>query len=127
VRTSKRWNLLHEEDQPQVAIFLAPPDALSGLFTLANFDEPTNEAVFCPMGAGCATIVQYPLIECRSGRPRAVLGMFDVSARPGADSSSLTFSVPMKKFERMADNMDEIFLITESWEKVKSRLGNHSD
>ena len=118
----KRWDMLEEEDQPQVVIFFAPPDVLSGLFTLANFDEPTNEAVFCPMGAGCGTIVQYPLIECESEHPRAVLGMFDVSARPGVDPTSLTFSIPMKKFERMVDNMDESFLITESWNKVKSRL-----
>jgi hypothetical protein len=74
------------------------------------------------MGAGCGTIVQYPLIESQSNHPRAVLGMFDVSARPGIDSSSLAFSVPLKKFERMVDDMDESFLITASWEKVKSRL-----
>jgi hypothetical protein len=118
----KRWDALDETDQPQVVIFFAPPDVLSGLYTLANYDEPTNEAVFCPMGAGCATIVQYPLQECRSDRPRAVLGMFDVSARPGVDPTCLTFAVPLQKFERMVDNMDESFLITGSWEKVRSRL-----
>jgi uncharacterized protein (DUF169 family) len=118
----KRWDALDETDQPQVVIFFAPPDVLSGLFTLANYDEPTNEAVFCPMGAGCGTIIQYPLHECQSDHPRAVLGMFDVSARPGVNPNQLTFSVPMKKFERMVENMDESFLITGSWEKVKSRL-----
>ena len=118
----KRWDLLEEAEQPQVVIFFAPPDVLSGLFTLANYDEPTNEAVFCPMGAGCATIVQYPLEECKSDRPRAVLGLFDVSARPGIDANTLTFSIPMQKFERMVDNMDESFLITGSWEKVKGRF-----
>lgn len=120
----KRWDMLDEEDQPEVVIFFAPPDVLSGLFTLANYDEPTNEAVFCPMGAGCGTIVQYPLLECKSDRPRAVLGMFDVSARPGVDPTSLTFSIPIQKFERMVDNMDESFLITGSWEKVKNRIRN---
>ncbi|HSW39362.1 MAG TPA: DUF169 domain-containing protein [Acidobacteriota bacterium] len=118
----KRWDSLAEEDNPQVVIFFAPPDVLSGLFTLANYDEPTNEAVFCPMGAGCATIVQYPLHEAQELRPRAVLGMFDVSARPGVEPDVLTFSVPMKKFERMVDDMDESFLITQSWEQVKARL-----
>lgn len=119
----KRWDALETQDDPQVVIFFARPDVLSGLFTLANYDEPTNESVFCPMGAGCATIVQYPLVEYRSDHPRAVLGMFDVSARPGVDSNVLTFSVPMQKFERMVANMDESFLITESWQKVKSRIG----
>jgi hypothetical protein len=28
----------------------------------------------------------------------------------------------MEKFERMVDNMDESFLITESWKKVKGRM-----
>ena len=44
--TFKRWDNLEEKDQPQVVIFFAPPDVLSGLFTLANYDEPTNEAVY---------------------------------------------------------------------------------
>jgi hypothetical protein len=118
----KRWDILEENDQPQVVIFIAPPDVLSGLFTLANFDDPTNQAVYCPMGAGCGTIVQYPLVECQSDRPRAVLGMFDVSARPGIEPTSLSFSIPMKKFEQMVDDMDESFLITGSWQKIKGRL-----
>jgi hypothetical protein len=118
----KRWDVLEETDEPQVVIFFAPPDVLSGLYTLANYDEPTNEAVFCPMGAGCGTIVQYPLSECQSDRPRAVLGMFDVSARPGVNPNYLTFSIPMRKFERMVDNMDDSFLVTGSWQKVKDRL-----
>lgn len=118
----KRWDKLDEQDQPQVVIFFAQPDIVSGLFTLANFDEPTNQAVFCPMGAGCATIIQYPMLEAESGHPRAVLGMFDVSARPAVDASSMTFSIPIAKFERMVDDMDESFLITESWNKVKNRI-----
>ena len=118
----KRWDSLTDEEEPQVVIFFAPPDVLSGLFTLANYDEPTNEAVFCPMGAGCATIVQIPMAECGSERPRAVLGLFDVSARPGVPPECLTFSIPIGKFERMVDNMDESFLITGSWEKIKGRI-----
>jgi len=118
----KRWDLLSENDPVPAVIFFAPPDVLSGLFTLANYDEPTNEAVFCPMGAGCATIVKYPMKESQADRPRAVLGMFDVSARPGVPADVLSFGVPMEKFERMVDNMDESFLITESWQKVKKRM-----
>jgi hypothetical protein len=48
--------------------------------------------------------------------------MFDVSARPGVDANTLTFSIPMRKFERMVDNMDGSFLITGSWEIVKGRF-----
>ena len=90
--------VLDENDQPEVVIFFSPPDVLAGLFTLANYDEPINEAVFCPMSAGCGSIVQYPLKESQSDRPRAVLGMFDISARPGIDPTFLAFSIPIKKF-----------------------------
>ncbi len=95
---------------------------LSGLFTLANFDEPQPHGVIAPFCAGCASIVDYPLRELQSARPRAVLGMFDVSARPYVPAGLLSFSVPWPKFVRMLDDMDESFLITQSWGKVKRRI-----
>jgi hypothetical protein len=48
--------------------------------------------------------------------------MFDVSARPFVPADTLTFTVPMAKFERMVRNMKESFLITPSWAKVKRRI-----
>ncbi len=119
----KRFDRLEEQDKPEAAIFFAPPDVLSGLFTLANFDEIEPNGVFCPFSAGCGSIVQYPYLENRSSRPRAVIGMFDVSARPYVPKETLTFAVPQTKFNRMADNMAESFLITRSWERVKKRIG----
>jgi uncharacterized protein (DUF169 family) len=119
----KRFDMLEEADKPDAAIFFATPDVLSGLFTLANFDEVDPNGVFCPFSAGCGSIVQYPYHENRSDRPRAVIGMFDVSARPYVPKETLTFAVPMNKFNRMVNNMEESFLITKSWERVKKRIG----
>ena len=119
----KRWDRLGEADVPEVAVFFAPPDVLSGLFTLAGFDETDLNAVYCPFCAGCGSIVQYPFLEKEASRPRAVLGMFDVSARPFVPGSTLSFAVPMKKFGSMIDNMDESFLITKSWGAVRRRMG----
>jgi hypothetical protein len=48
--------------------------------------------------------------------------MFDVSARPFVPAGVLTFAIPWPKFIRMVDNMEESFLITRSWEKVKDRI-----
>lgn len=118
----KRWDLLDKSDHPQVVIFFAPPDVLSGLFTLANFDEVEPNGVFAPFAAGCGSIVMYPYLEKESQRPRAVLGLFDVSARPCVSTQVLTFSVPMNKFIRMIENMEESFLITSSWSKVNKRI-----
>lgn len=118
----KRWDKLDKADDPDVVIFFAPPDVLSGLFTLSNFDEVDPNGVFTPFGAGCGSIVQYPYLEKDSEHPRAVLGMFDVSARPCIPENVLTFSVPMNKFVRMIENMPESFLITSSWNKVNKRI-----
>jgi hypothetical protein len=118
----KRWDTLEAADEPQAVVFFAPTDVLSGLYTLANFDESDPHGVIAPMGAGCATIVHYPYLELQLPRPKAVLGMFDVSARPCVQPHELTFAVPWPKFLRMLDNADESFLITGSWEKVKARI-----
>jgi hypothetical protein len=118
----KRFDLMGGNDNPLVAIFFAPPDVLSGLFTLANFDEPQPNGVIAPFCAGCASIVDFPLKELKSSEPRAVLGMFDVSARPCVHSNVLTFAVPWTKYVRMVDNMKESFLITKSWNKVRARI-----
>ena len=119
----KRWDNLITGDKPAAAIFFATPDILSGLFTLANYDRSDPDGVIAPMGSGCSSIVSYPLAEAKSQRPRCVLGMFDVSARPCTPSNTLTLTIPIKRLNEMVENMDESFLITESWDKVKQRIG----
>jgi uncharacterized protein (DUF169 family) len=118
----KRWDQLDDADDPEVVIFFAQADVLSGLFTLSSFDEIDPNGVFAPFCAGCGSIVQYPYLERESSRPRCVLGMFDVSARPFVPKDTLTFAVPMNKFVGMIRNLDESFLTTPSWEKVRKRI-----
>ncbi|PKN29337.1 MAG: hypothetical protein CVU64_08675 [Deltaproteobacteria bacterium HGW-Deltaproteobacteria-21] len=118
----KRFDALEEADQPDVAIFYAKPDVLAGLFTLSSFDEVDPNGVFAPFSAGCGSIVLHPYLEKDAEKPRCVIGMFDVSARPYVQKDDLTFAMPMSKFRRMVENMDESFLITSSWEKVRKRI-----
>jgi len=118
----KRWDMLDKADRPEVVVFFAEPDVLSGLFTLSSFDEAEQNMVIAPFGSGCASIVQYPFMEVKSPHPRSVIGMFDVSARPFVPKSVLTFSTPISKFTGMVANMEESFLITPSWAKVHKRI-----
>lgn len=122
----KRWDLLENSDNPDVVIFFAAPDVLSGLFTLASFDEVSENGVVSPFGAGCSSVVNYPYLEKDSKNPRCVIGMFDLSARPHVNSDIFTFSVPMSKFVRMVDNMEESFLITPTWNKILNRISDAS-
>jgi uncharacterized protein (DUF169 family) len=118
----KKWDKLTTKDNPEVVVFFARADVLAGLFTLASFDEAEQNMVIAPFGSGCASIVQYPYLEAKSARPRAVIGMFDVSARPYVNKDKLSFATPMSKFKRMVDNMEESFLITPSWAKIQKRI-----
>jgi len=119
----KRWDRLEPADHPDVVIFFARPDVLSALFVLSNFEEADPHGVMAPFSSGCGAIVQYPYLEKNSPRPRAVLGMFDISARPFVPADTLTLAVPMGKFARMVADMEESFLTTHSWAQVKKRLG----
>ena len=97
---------------------------MTALFTLAN-SRPVPD----PNGVTCrfwfrvrSSIIHYPRLEQKSDHPRAAFGMFDPSARACVPVDILTFAIPMKKFERMIDSMDESFLITPTWDKVKTKI-----
>jgi hypothetical protein len=118
----KRWDKLEEDEEPLAVIFFAKGDVLAGLFALANYDMAEPDGVITPMGSGCASIINYPLEEAKSGRSRCVLGMFDVSARPHVGQNELTFAIPIERFKQLVGYMDESFLITGTWEKVRERI-----
>ena len=117
----KRWDQLDESDEPEIVIFFAEPDVISGLYTLANFDV-TGEGVVAPFGSGCSSIIMHPYLEREKDKPRCVFGMFDPSARPYIGSNCLSFAVPMNRFIQMVENMPESFLITSTWKTIKKRL-----
>jgi uncharacterized protein (DUF169 family) len=118
----KRWDALKESENPDAVIFFATPDVLSGLFTLASFDESEGSGVIAPFSAGCGSIVQYPYLEKLSKTPRCVIGMFDPSARPYVEPDRITFAAPIGKFVRMVENMEESFLTTPTWKKIRERI-----
>jgi hypothetical protein len=120
--TFKRWDMLGENDIPEVAVFFAGAEVLAGLFTLFNYDWSDPQAVITPMASGCSSIVTYPYLEKESPRPRAVIGMFDPSARPMVEKEVLTFALPYSCLMTMLDNMEESFLITEDWKHVQKRI-----
>ena len=119
----RRWDRLTEKDNPDVVLFFARPEVMSGLFTLANFDRAEPDGVACPFSSGCGSIILYPWLEAQKEDPRAILGMFDPSARPCVPVDVLSFAVPMKKFTWMIRDMEESFLITPAWQKVIKKIG----
>lgn len=111
-----------DEEEPEVVAFFVPPDILSGLFTLAGYALENLDAVNTPFGSGCSTILTYPLKEAKKEQPRAILGMFDVSARPMVERDILTLAMPYSIFLRLIENVSGSFLETESWKKLQQRI-----
>lgn len=110
------------DEKPEVVAFFAPPDIISGLFTLTNYALERTDAVLAPFGSGCSTILTYPLKEAEKENPSAILGMFDVSARPMVEKDVLTLAMPYPLFLKLLENMKGSFLETESWKKVLGRI-----
>jgi uncharacterized protein (DUF169 family) len=111
-------------EQPQVIVFLADPDQLSALVVLANYGREDNQNVIAPFAAGCQQIGIFPYQEARSERPRAVIGLTDLSARKNLkkqlDRNVLSFAVPWRMFEEMEDNVEGSFLQKETWRALQA-------
>jgi len=118
----KRWDLLTETDNPDVVIFFARPEVMTGLFLLANYDRGDVEGVFSPMGSTCSTTFLYPYLEQQKENPRAVISGFDAGSRACIPLDMLIMAFPMKMFEKVVGFMDESFLCTQSWETVKKKI-----
>jgi hypothetical protein len=121
---AKPFEKLDIDDYPEIILFFATPDVLAGLFTLANFDRSDLYGVKSPFSAGCGSIIQYPLLENKSENPDCILGMFDSSARPYVPAGTLSFAIPMKRFETLVGYMDDSFLTTDTWKVIKKRISN---
>jgi len=118
----KRWDKLSSYDEPEVVVFYVSNDVLAGLYTLANFDSGGSAMVIAPFASGCGAIISMPLAEVKNENPKAILGMFDPSARPHIESDKVTLAIPYKRFKEMVSNISESFLTTSTWDIIKIRI-----
>ncbi|MBE0467146.1 MAG: DUF169 domain-containing protein [Candidatus Desulforudis sp.] len=109
------------EERPALVSFLATPDQLSALVVLAHYDRGGERVVFAPFGAGCHTVGIIPLAEARADKPRAVIGLTDVTVRRLVDKDLLSFTVPYEMFLQMDANVAGSFLEKEPWDKIRRR------
>jgi uncharacterized protein (DUF169 family) len=110
------------EEKPESVVFLANPDQLSALLILANYSRGDDDNAIIPHAAGCQSIGIYTYREGKSAKPRAVVGLNDLSARKtlrrlGKDL--MTFSVPLALFQEMEANVSGSFLERETWRSLQ--------
>jgi len=111
-----------QSDKPDLVTIQVNPDQLSALNMLFYFSKHCNDATIFPAGSGCSSVFLLPFAELRSGDPRAVIGNADITARGYFEADTLFFTVSGKAFADMLFDADESFLITQAWNKMKSRI-----
>ncbi|MGQ9730121.1 MAG: DUF169 domain-containing protein [Candidatus Zipacnadales bacterium] len=112
---------LAEDESPAVVICFVTPDELAGLVFLAGFGR-SDEAVICPFSSGCGSLITHPLLEAQRAQPRAVLGLFDPSARPFVAEDELSFAAPQNLWLEMLQNAPRSYLTTDTWSKLRERI-----
>ena len=110
------------DDTPEVVIFFARAETISGLNQLATFVTNDFEAVMSPFGAGCTNIVTWPLKYLEQGRLKAVLGGWDPSDRKFLKPDEITFAAPWEMFARMVHRWRESFLARDTWAMVRKKI-----
>ena len=118
----KPLSRFEKDEQPELVIFFARPETLSGLHQLATFVTDDFNAVQSPFGSGCANIVTWPLKYLHEGEFKAVVGGWDPSDRPYMKPDELTFTVPFPMYRMMLDRWGDSFLTAPAWEKSKIKI-----
>lgn len=111
-----------EIETPELVIFFARPESLSGLHQLAAFVTNDPEVVASPWGAACGNLAVWPLKYAARGEEKAVLGGWDPSARKFFKTDELSFTVPYSLYLRMIDRYPESFLKTGTWKTVQKKI-----
>lgn len=104
--------------------FLADPDRLAALMTLAGYWSP-DDVVAAPFGSGCSFLWRA---LGPGGDERAVIGGTDIAMRRYLPPNVLTLTVRPAHFARMAAAPDDSFLYRSWWnDLMEFRAHRHPD
>lgn len=111
-----------EDETPELVSFFTRPESLCGLHQLATFVTNDPEVVVSPWSAACGSLVVWPRRYLAEGRPKAVLGGWDPSARKFFKTDELSFTVPFDMFVNMLTRFESSFLTSKTWSLVRKKI-----
>ena len=117
----KPLEFFEKDEKPELVIFFVNADQISALQYLIGFEAPREERIVSRFASACMSVFTIPMEYAEKGEKKAVWGFHDISQRSKIpkDITSMTLTYPL--FEEICRNLDESFLITEHWEKLKQR------
>ena len=116
----KPLDKVEETESVSMVLMFVNPDQLSALVTLAGFRRGSINATVSPWGAACQSIL-FAHAEAESPDPRGVIGFFDISQRRKIDKELLSYTMPYRMFLEMESSVDDSFLSTTVWHKLRER------
>ena len=117
----KPLELFTKNEKPEIVIFFANADQLSALVYLVTFGAPAEERITTQFASACMSVFTVPLKYANEGKKRAVWGLHDVSARKNLPKDLMSFSLTYNLFMEVYNNINDSFIMTENWEKLKHR------
>jgi hypothetical protein len=115
------------KEKPALVSFPVNPDQLSALAVLLRFRRRGNYHVVVPFAAGCQSVCVFPYNEIKKEYPRAIIGNLDLSSRKILPPEILTFTIPLKTFHEMEEDIPESFLRRNVWERIVKRIDTGKD
>jgi len=110
------------DEEPESVLFFVNADQLSALVFLSHYDAPgSSDRVMAPFASACMALVTLPLKLSRSNEQKAVIGLFDISARTRLPQDLLSFAMPYSFLKKLAAILPDSFVMTDNWGKVKAR------
>lgn len=110
------------DEEPESVMFFVNADQLSALVFLCHFDAPgAMDRVLSPFASACMALVTLPLKLSREKEEKAVMGMFDLSARTRMPHDLLSLAMPYSFLKKLAGFLPESFISTETWKTVRAR------
>jgi len=110
------------KEKPETIVFLADMNQLAALVILANYARNSNDNAIIPFCAGCQSIGIHPFAEAKKEKPRAVVGLVDISARVQIKrqlkDDVMSFAVPLAMFNEMEENVSGSFLQRNTWKEL---------
>jgi hypothetical protein len=111
-----------DNEQAELVIFFASPDELSGLIYLLHFNHAlADDKVITGLNSGCGSIFTKPMKLLLEGQKKAVWGMHDISARLRLPKGLMTLTLPYCMVQEIMEEIDQSFVTTENWEKLRER------
>ncbi len=117
----KPLELFLKNEKPVIVIFFANADQLSALVYLISFGAPMEERIVTKFASACMSIFTVPLKYANEGKKMAVWGLHDVSVRKSLPKELMSLSMTYDLFMEVYNNINDSFIATENWEKLKRR------